>query len=131
MRYTPNATLPVLQIFFGGSNYPALRVQFLKLRQLVADGLAVVGVLVAVDQADDRVFDRVAAEFVQPSIEFLSTLAELSGLGEMLGKWTVVWQPFRPHVRVQSGGQRVQSARPYPEQQGDEGARAAHTTETG
>ena len=120
-----------LQIFFGGSNYPALRIQFLKLRQLVSDGLAVVVRLVAVDQADQRVLDRVTAELVHTVVEFLGTLTQQPRLGEMLGKRTVIWQAFGPYVRVQAGRQRVQSARPYPEQQGDERARATHTTETG
>jgi len=107
-----------------------LRVEFFELGKLVSDGLAVVVRLVAVDQADDRVLDRVAAELVQPAIEFLGTLAETPGLGEMLRERRIVWQAFGPHVRVQAGRQRVQSARPYPEQQCDERARAAHTAKT-
>lgn len=116
--------------FFGGVDYPALRVEFFEFGELVSDCLAVVVRLVAVDQADDRVFDRVAAQFVHTVIEFLGAFAELSGLGEMLRERRIVWQAFRPHVRVQAGRQRVQRARPDFKSERDERARAAHTTET-
>jgi len=84
--------------------------------------------LVAVDQADDRVFDRVPAELVHTVIEFRSTFAQHSGFGEMLRERRIVWQVVRPHVRVQAGRQRVQRARPDFKSERDERARATHTT---
>ena len=86
--------------------------------------------LVAVDQADDRVFDRVTAQLVHAVVDFRCPLSQSPCFREMLGKRTVVGQAFGPHVRIQSGRQRVQSARPDFQSERDERARATHTPET-
>jgi hypothetical protein len=64
-------------------------------------------------------------------VESHGAFAKLPGLGEMLRERRIVWQAFGPHVRIQGCRQRIQSARPELEAEGDEGARAAHTAETG
>lgn len=48
---------------------PAASVEFFELAHLVAHRLAMVDCSVAVDQADDRVLDRVALQFVQSAAQ--------------------------------------------------------------
>ena len=97
--------MPVLQVFFGGRDDPALRVEFFELSQLVSDGLTVVVRLIAVNQADERVLYRVTAQFVQPPVKPFGTFAELPRLSEMLGKHAVIRQALGIDVGIQPSSQ--------------------------